>query len=158
MLEPLSCMQLCIRLWCEEYFPKQGLHWWSSHGLGLVPWISRTLWSRSAAARNDAEFPPSVPIGNLEFPKKQDMQIHRMHIHSAQNVYRVLISTKNKRSTNTFSGHFKSCSHGTKQYWTNKNVYIYACFPWWPLPLSVLGGASVNSMRATTSELTPSWL
>ena len=29
--------------------PKQGLHWWGSHGIVLVPWISPTLWCRAVA-------------------------------------------------------------------------------------------------------------
>ena len=88
-------------------FPKQGLHWWGSHGIVLVPWISPTLWSGAAVegataisgpstAQAQARFLEIWGPGNPEFwnPKIQKIKVIKIKIRDAQNVGKVWISRK----------------------------------------------------------------
>ena len=101
----------------RKLFPKQDLHWWGSHGLVLVPWISSILWSGSAVQKPPTGSPPWAAAsfsqepgskiqesgnleiqqsGNLEIwdPTKSPKQIIKIKIRVAKNVGKVWIGRK----------------------------------------------------------------
>jgi len=117
----------------SDKFSKLCLHWWGSHGIALVPWISPTLWSgataeplrrhRGATAENALAI-SSWKSGNLEIHESGNQTEKYQNVNPFRpNVLKILISREKSWS---FWGQF---SHGSEK---KQNYSIcFAYFPWW---------------------------